>query len=60
MQATPVGYILENVPPLGTMDPQVEARCTICVSLLGNTSGSGCSSPGILCPSASMEVNESS
>ena len=23
MLATPVGYILENVPPLGTMDPQV-------------------------------------
>ena len=25
MQATPVGYILENVPPLGTVDPQVQA-----------------------------------
>ena len=25
MQATPVGYILENVPPLGIVDPKVQA-----------------------------------
>ena len=25
MQATLVGYILENVPPLGIVDPQVQA-----------------------------------
>ena len=34
-------------------------RCTACVSLPGKTSGSGCSSPRILCPSTSMEVDES-
>ena len=58
MQATPVGYILENVPPLGIVDPQVQVDAQLMCRLPGKTSGSGCSSSRILCPSASMEVDE--
>ena len=35
MQATPVGYILENVPPLGTVDPQVQADAQLVCRYLG-------------------------
>ena len=35
MQATPVGYILENVPPLGTVDPQIQADAQLVCRYLG-------------------------
>ena len=36
MQATPVGYILENVPPLGTVDPhEVQADAQLVCRYLG-------------------------
>ena len=35
MQATPVGYILENVPPLGIVDPQVQADAQLVCRYLG-------------------------
>ena len=35
MRATPVGYILENVPPLGTVDPQVQADAHLVCRYLG-------------------------
>ena len=35
IQATPVGYILENVPPLETMDPQVQADAQLVCRCLG-------------------------
>ena len=60
MQATPVGYILENVPPLGIVDPQVQADAQLVCRYLGKPVAVECSSPGVLCPSASMEVDESS
>ena len=35
MQATPIGYILENVPPLGIVDPQVQADAQLVCRYLG-------------------------
>ena len=35
MQATPVGYILENVPPLGIVDLQVQADAQLVCRYLG-------------------------
>ena len=35
IQATPVGYILENVPPLGRVDPQVQAVAQLVYRYLG-------------------------